>query len=207
MSSSALVGVLSVALLGAACSLPDGREPSSADAQASPLRRASLAGFNVVLVVVDTLRADHLGYHGYRRATSPHIDRFAAEGVTFLEARSPLSFTRESVAALFTGEHSSCTGAAGWSASPPAAMTTLAERLLEAGYVTGFLSNSPVIDLPGLTQGFEEIEHLGEESTTSGLAVPLTERAGLFLERHKDERFFLYVHYLDPHGLTDLPRG
>ena len=160
MTWGGLAVVLSFALLGAACSMPDGQEPTSAEAQGSPRRQGSLEGFNVVLVVIDTLRADHLGYHGYPRATSAHIDRLATEGVTFLEARSPSSFTRESIAALFTGEYSSCTGATGWSASPPASMTTLAERLQEAGYVTGFLSNSPVIDLPGFTQGFDEIEHL-----------------------------------------------
>ena len=74
---------------------------------------------NLVVIVVDTLRADHLGLHGYERDTSPFLDEIAQQGMVFENAQSVSSFTRESVSALLTGYLPSTSGSIGWYATPP----------------------------------------------------------------------------------------
>ena len=73
---------------------------------------------NVILINIDTLRADHLGCYGYVLPTSPVIDRLASEGGLFTDAAANSSYTRESVSALFSGMLPSHAGAAGWDAHP-----------------------------------------------------------------------------------------
>jgi len=159
-----------------------------------------LAGYNIVIVNIDSLRADHLGCYGYPRNTSPFIDRLAAEGVVFEQALSNSSFTRESVATLLTGRLPTSGGSIGWGAAPSSAQSTLGQLFQRAGYRTGFFSNSVMLAGPRFTQGFEEVQHLPERWGMSGMGLGLTERASEFLERHAGERFLLYLHYLDPHG-------
>jgi hypothetical protein len=108
-----------------------------------------LAGRDLILVNVDALRADHLGCYGYARDTSPFLDSLCREGVVFERASAGSSYTRESVAALFTGLLPSKSGAIGWNAAPPPARATLAERLRRHGYRTGFLSNTVMLQNPG----------------------------------------------------------
>ena len=84
------------------------------------------------VVVVDTLRADHLGLPGYERYTSPFLDEIARQGVVFENAQSVSSFTRESVSALLTGHLPSSSGSIGWYAAPADHLPTLGTAYAQA---------------------------------------------------------------------------
>ena len=122
---------------------------------------------NVLLIVLDTLRADHLGTYGYHRATSPNLDAIAAEGVQFENAFSAAPWTLPSHASLFTGLHATTHGT-GWEhprlsdgqAGIPGLVSydfhTLAEELGQRGYQTCGVSEKSWLSFDyGLTQGFE----------------------------------------------------
>ena len=126
-----------------------------------------------MLAVVDCLRADHLGVHGYERATTAFLDSLAARGVIFEEARTASTFTRESVAALFTGQLPSRSGAVGWFAEPPDAASPLATRLAAAGYRTGFLTTTAVLREPAFSRGFDASDHLVEAWNTRLISTRL----------------------------------
>jgi len=144
---------------------------------------------DLVLVVVDTLRADHLGAYGYERPTSPVIDALAARGLRFENAAAPSSWTRPSVASLFTSRLPSEHGAVSLVAPLDPAVPTFVEALRDAGYRTvGVSGNFPNLsDKSGLTRGFETFASLaiavgGEPGTTSGedtlMRLPLREDGG-----------------------------
>jgi len=163
-----------------------------------------LTGANLIVVLSDALRADHLGAYGYPRRTSPFLDRLASEGMLFERAVSPSSFTRESVAALFTGRLPSASGAMGWMAAPAKGTPTLAELLHEAGYVSGFFVTTTVLD-QAFARGFDETAFLAKSWSTSRLTGRLCDRALEFARAHKDHKFLLYLHAIDPHAPYDPP--
>lgn len=165
-----------------------------------------MQGFNLILINIDALRADHLGCYGYSRETSPFIDRLASEGVLFEEALSNSSFTRESVSALMSGRLPTSGRSIGWEASPALAEPTLAEMLREAGYRTGFFSNSLMLTSRLFTRGFEVFEHLPDSWGISRAGPELSARASEFISAHAEEPFLLYLHYLDPHGPYHPPK-
>jgi len=110
---------------------------------------------NVVLVVLDTVRAGNLASYGYGRPTSPEIDRLAAEGALFLDATSPSTWSLPSHASLFTGRYPSSHGAHGEHQYLDARYPTLAQVLERRGYETFCITANPWIsDGLGLTRGF-----------------------------------------------------
>ncbi|MCX8071144.1 MAG: sulfatase [Candidatus Binatia bacterium] len=166
---------------------------------------APLRGADVVLIVVDTLRADHLGFAGYALPTSPFLDRLAAESTVFTDALAPSSYTRESVAGLFTGMWPACSGAIGWNAAPEQVATTLAEELAQAGYETVMLTLTTMLQAPPFARGFARVEHLAKQWGVSRAGWQLTERALEIWREPRNRPLFLYLHYLDPHGPYDPP--
>lgn len=166
---------------------------------------APLRGADVVLIVVDTLRADHLGFSGYPRPTSPFLDKLAAESAVFTNTVAPSSFTRESVAALFTGRWPSCIGAVGWNATPKDSSTTLAEDFANAGYRTVMLTLTTMLSDPAFARGFHHVEHLARQWGVSRAGPQLTRRALELWQEPRAQPLFLYLHYLDPHGPYDPP--
>ncbi|HXK21145.1 MAG TPA: sulfatase-like hydrolase/transferase [Myxococcota bacterium] len=111
---------------------------------------------NVVLVSIDTLRADHLRSYGYARDTSPEIDRLAAHGVRYAHAYVPASWTLPSHVSLFTSQPPSRHSVRDDRIALPPRATTLAELLSAAGYSTaGFVSWVYVGAAYGLGQGFD----------------------------------------------------
>jgi arylsulfatase len=166
-------------------------------------RPAPLAGYDVVLVVVDALRADHLGAYAYARDTSRFIDSLARQGIVFESAIANSSYTRESVAALLTGQLPSRNGAFGWLATPERAGPHLGEIFRRAGYRTGFLSNTVQLQSPGFTRGFDEVRHLPSRFNLSGEGDRLSASASDFVRRAGERPIFLYLHYLDPHAPYD----
>jgi arylsulfatase A-like enzyme len=152
----------------------------------------------VLFVLVDTLRADHLGAYGYDRPTSPELDRLAAESLVFEQAIAPSSWTLPSVASLFTGLYPYSHGVLGVAErsflDPPFA--TLAESLRERGFTTAaFVANPILLPKFGFDQGFETYS-----MSTYVDAEPLVEDFVAWLDEVRDFRWFGYLHLLDPHS-------
>lgn len=166
---------------------------------------------NVLLVVIDTLRADRLGCQGGARELTPRLDRLAAGGLRFANAWSQAPWTLPSSASLLTSLYPQQHGAGGnlprFTALDPAART-LAEDLREAGYRTGAVINVAFLDEPfGLTRGFEEVDAKHFESNRIvRRAGETTDAALAFLERQDERPFFLLAHYFDPHAVYDPPQ-
>jgi arylsulfatase A-like enzyme len=160
---------------------------------------------NIILITIDTLRADHLGSYGYPRPTSPSIDQLAESGLLFERAIAPAPWTLASVASLHTSLYPPEHGATG--ARTPLAddLTTLAESLQGAGYDTmAFVTHVFVSRRYGLAQGFRAFDDsLVHESLDQGheavTSEELTANALRYLRRNGREPFFLWVHYFDPH--------
>jgi arylsulfatase A-like enzyme len=165
-------------------------------------RRRGDGGRNIVLVLVDTLGARHLGAYGYARPTSPAFDRLAARGVLFEDATAPAPSTVPSTASVLTGvfpaRHHACAEARRFVAQD---YVTLAEAAAEAGYTTAaFVANALLPRGSGFDQGFEEYhEALFANAGQMGLLVEP------WIRDHREERFLLYVHYLDPHAPYAAP--
>jgi len=158
---------------------------------------------NVLLLVVDTLRADHLGLYGYPRATSPTLDRLATSGVVFEQARSQAACTFPSVNSLLTSRQATAfLGRAYGDFSIPSAFPTIAELLAARGWATFAASASAVVratashvnPVGGYGAGFSRFD----ETCESREAACLNARFATFLDA-QPARFFAYLHYMDPH--------
>lgn len=176
----------------------------------------------VILISLDTTRADRLGCYGAPRATSPNIDRLAAEATVYTRAVSTSSWTLPAHASLFTGKLTTSHGAhydpagpldlasvieapAEWRAYRarplPESERTLAELLRDAGYATAGFAAGPWLKRPfGLAQGFETWDDSGIDSANGRRADRLTDAALLWLARAGERPLFLFLNYFDPHG-------
>jgi arylsulfatase A-like enzyme len=168
---------------------------------------------NVVFLLIDTLRADRLGVYGYARPTTPVIDEAAAYGIVFEDVVSQSSWTKTSMASLWTATHPIRNGVLRYGHVIPEAAVMPAERFRDAGYRTiGLWRNGWVEANFGFAQGFEsyvrpaigrERIRIHRESRTpnpiAGTDEDLTISATGFLEKFGAERFFLYLHYMDVH--------
>ncbi len=157
---------------------------------------------NLVLITVDTLRPDHLGYNGYARATSPRIDRLAGDGVVFTDAMSVAGWTLPSVATILTGQYPMVHGATDFQWTLDPSLPTLASILRQNGYDTfGFVSHVMLTPEYGMGDGFAHFDfsvlNAGNPHLLS-TSQPLTDLA---LEGLRDAKkpYFLWVHYFDPH--------
>lgn len=197
-------------LLAAAVLTPlacGGGDTASPGAGADP-GPAPLAGRNLLLITVDTLRADRVGAYGDGEATTPALDRLAAEGVRFESAYTPVPLTLPGHAALFTGRSPLATGVRLNGHHYLAdGETTLAERFRDAGYATGAAVSAYVMVAKfGLAQGFD---HYEDSLTARDLynfyaEIPADETVDRFLawldERAGEGRpFFGWLHLYDPH--------
>lgn len=161
---------------------------------------------NVILVVVDTMRADRMSLYGYERPTTPELEKFAASAVTFDRAYSPSSWTRPSVASFFTGLYPSTHGCETKDDALDASHQTLAELFQESGYTTvGFHTNGNIGEGFGFGQGFDRYEKIAPNASypddheiADAKAVNAQVQRWLSEER-PDEPWFLFVLYIDPH--------
>jgi len=166
---------------------------------------------NLIIIMVDTLRADHLGYYGYPHATSPRLDSLAEDSVVFLHHTGHASRTGPSVATLFTGLYSRSHGVVNSlshfdaKGTLDASRLTLAEILSEAGYrCAGFTANFNVSKRFGFSQGFERYQLLNWKKR----AQEINRAALAWIEEWEAEPrppFFLYLHYFDPHSPYEAP--
>lgn len=152
---------------------------------------------NVLLVVVDTLRADHLPTYGYERATAPYLDQLAHEGIV-LDGYSVTSWTRPSIAALFSGLQPQRHQVIARSDSLPEEAPWLPERLTAEGFATvGFVGNPNAGRRWGFARGFANWRQHNVGDKIDGRKV--TNRF-LRLFEGIEPRYFGYVLYVDPHA-------
>lgn len=170
---------------------------------------------NILLYVVDTLRPDSLGTYGNREVATPHIDSIAAQGVVFDNAQTNASWTRASMASLFTGlyppRHNTRTRADHLQEGIP----TVARIFAQAGYTTGFVVANPNVgNYFGFKQGFRDMIELyqrrggGIVKATELLATAdvAVDEAISWIDAAQTP-FFLTVMPIDPHAPYDPPEG
>jgi len=130
------------------------------NARSSPVAPAK-QGSNVLFVVVDTLRADHLPVYGYSSGHTPRLDVFARDAVRFEQAYANASWTRPSFASLLTGRYASSHGVMSKAASLPDEAVTVAESFAQGGYKTaGVVTNYNVAPFFHFDQGFDDYRYL-----------------------------------------------
>jgi len=169
------------------------------------------ADWNLVLITIDTLRADHVGAYGYHRPTTPTLDAIAAEGALFEAGWAHAPSTRYSIPALLTGrlplDVFYDTSHPGWPGLLPRA-TTLAEMLEPHGFTSGAITNYWYFDRSRrMNQGFATYDnenarlHQGSDPahTRGSSSAQQSDKALAFIATHAAQRFFLWVHYYDPH--------
>ena len=150
---------------------------------------------NVVLISLDTLRADHLGVYGHHRDTSPHIDALASESFVFERALASSPNTTPSQMSMMTSLYPNRHGYTGQGGQLTADQPTLASLLREAGFHTaGFVDGGYMRAEFGFDRGFEVYD-----DRTGGIARIL-ERAIAWLEEADREPFFLFLHCYDIHS-------
>src|SRR5262249_37152279 len=168
---------------------------------------------DLLLVTIDTLRADHLGSYGYPRPTSPVIDALAAEGALFENGWAHAPSTRYSMPAIAAGRWPSAITvdeSIWWPRLGPDVRTT-AQALHDAGYFTGgmFTFNYfALADHRGFERGMDEYHaeraalHVavnGPMESHGSSSQEITDDAIAFVDAHRDKKFFLWIHYYDPH--------
>lgn len=151
---------------------------------------------NILLIVIDTLRADHLGTYGYHRDTSPFLDSLASRGVLFERAIAQSSWTKTSMASLLTSSYPETNGVRGVDDRLDARFVTVAETLKMRGYFTAGVQTNPWIHPRfQMAQGFSEYHVLSGNASASRV----NEKAVDILHRRGTAPFFLYLHYMDVH--------
>jgi arylsulfatase A-like enzyme len=162
---------------------------------------------SVVLVTIDTLRADHLGFAGYAQPTSPNMDALAAVSTVFDTAVPTCPATAPSVASILTGLHKAAHGVRRNGSALAPAVTTLAERLRAAGWRTLARGTNPVLGTrQGFAQGFD-VFLLPAYSNESTAAPAVARDVRVLLDDVGDGPFFLWVHFFDPHGPYVAPKS
>ena len=161
---------------------------------------------NVIVVLIDTLRADRLRVNRpSSRVNTPAYDAFAAAGANFPNAQSPENWTKPSVASVLTSTYPATHGAK-YDASSLAAEALLVSEVLDrAGFSTAsFIANGHVSRDFGFDQGWDHYTNYIRESRATRAETVFGE-AATWIEAHRSERFFAYVHTIDPHVPYDPP--
>ena len=168
---------------------------------------------NVVFILVDTLRADRLQPYGYERPTSPNLDRLASRSIVFEQVESQSSWTKASMASMWLGMYPERSGVQRFMHGIPEEATMPAEVFRDAGFRTaGIWRNGWVANNFGFDQGFDlyyrptrnRPVNAVRPSNPSVYRIPgtdldATESAMEYMLANKDDRFFLYIHYMDVH--------
>ncbi len=212
-----VVSALAAGALAALVFWMRGRAPrTDAEVQArlerlSPAR----AGLNVVVVTLDTTRADRLGCYGFSGVATPNIDALAREGVVFDNATATVPLTFPSHSSMFTGlipPHHGVRDNGGFFLDD--ASVTLAERLKSAGYATGAFIGAWVLESRwGLGQGFDRYSDRFELNKYKVVSLGTVQKPGDevmtdalgWLDTVKSGRFFAWVHLYDPHAPYEPP--
>lgn len=154
---------------------------------------------NVILISIDTLRRDHLGVYGYKKNTSPNLDSLAKESYVFENAFATAAWTLPSHASIFTSRYPSDLRVETVFDKLPDAALTLTEVLKKFGYITAAWDrNTFVSPRWGFEQGFDQfnIVNSGENAHDADIIFP---QAAEWVKKHKDKKFFLFLHAFEVH--------
>jgi arylsulfatase A-like enzyme/Tfp pilus assembly protein PilF len=174
----------------------------------------ALRGANVILVTLDTMRADRIGCYGNTKIKTPNLDELAGRGVMFTHALAPNPTTLPSHASILTGLYPFRHGArANGTFRLAGEHQTLAEILTGEGYATGAVISAVVLDSRhGLGQGFadydDDLSEGRDRGWLGGLERPgdaTTDRALRWMQEHAEQPFLLWVHLFDPHAPPEAP--
>jgi len=166
---------------------------------------------NVILISIDTCRADHLSCYGFKSKTTPNIDAVAAEGFLFEAVVSSVPLTLPAHSSMLTGTIPPYHGVHDNFDYLDDTNVTLAEILKEAGFTTGAVISAFVLDAQfGIEQGFDayhdHFESPLEDNEVEQRQGEETTRVALdWLEKNRSDRFFLFLHYYDPHARYQPP--
>ena len=168
---------------------------------------------NVIVLLIDTVRADHLSFFGYERDTSPFLTSLAKENTLYTFCNAAAPWTPASVASLFTGLYPAAHGMMPPKSTPAAAelvstklsdgVTTMAEIFRDNGYETAAIMNNPWLKISfGYDQGFNFYEY---HNRVHADEINKAAFKMLQLLKAKEQPFFLYVHYMDAHNPYNPP--
>ena len=170
---------------------------------------------NVILITLDTTRADHLGCYGYRDANTPNLDGLARAGVLFAQATSPAPLTLPAHASIMTGMYPPYHGVrVNGNAAVSQAQTTIAEALSAKGYKTGAFIAAFVLDGRwGLNQGFQTYDDRFDLKKYKHIDLGGVQRPGnevmdaalAWLDRQTEDAFFAWIHLYDAHTPYEPP--
>ncbi len=163
--------------------------------------KRSLADKNAIIIILDAARADHFSGYGYYRPTTPNLDKFAKEAVLFSNAYSESLTTRCSIGTLFTGFPLIVLSLYNIGSQIPGELTTLAQMFqLDNFKTTGFAGVSNVSSYFGFSKGFDQYFELYKEKDFYRKSQEYLPYLFPWLESNKENRFFLYVHFKEPHA-------
>jgi arylsulfatase A-like enzyme len=163
---------------------------------------------NVIVVLVDTLRADRLGVYGNRSGLTPYLDGLARRGTVFSNVYAPSSWTCPSVASLFTSRYPNQHQVTNWDARISDPEVTIAERLQQARYRSlGFVANLRLTEELGHGQGFERWNAYlsATKLRADRLRRRLLSSPELAAVPDAQSHLFLYVQYMEPHAPYNMP--
>ena len=200
----ATLGVLLAGLVG--CEKPAADPESGQPVPSGPTP-------DIVLLMIDTLRADVMGAHGHTRGVTPTLDGIAADGVVFDRMIAQAPWTQPSIASLFCSRYAGVHKVVNYRQAFRAtfrgeekvvvfddSFETLAESLQARGYATAaFVANPFILREYGFAQGFEHFDSSFAKNTTPGTVVNQAAVAWLG-QRDPRQPFFLFLHYMDVHG-------
>ncbi len=168
---------------------------------------------NLLIITIDTLRADHLGIYGYTQTKTPNIDRLAEKGILFRNAYSHVPLTLPSHCSLFSGTLPIFHGVRDNGYRLPSSTETLAEIFKKSGFQTAaFVGAFPLDSRFGLNRGFDVYDDLyGSKNVIRDLsfverkAEDVNRNVFEWLARNREKKFFIWVHYFDPHAPYEPP--
>jgi len=178
-------------------------------------RRTALIHPNVILITIDTVRADHLACYGYKKIKTPAIDSLAHDGILFRRAISQVPLTWPSHAAILTGTYPFQNGIQDFTGHPLSPnFRSIAQAFKQSGYATGAVVSSFVLDRSwGLARGFDYYDDAFSAKTFEQKDIGLVDRraeesvshALAWLKKTPKRPFFLWLHLYDPHSPYDPP--
>ena len=168
---------------------------------------------SVILISIDTLRADHLGCYGYQRNTSPNLDRFSEKAALFRNAITPRPKTTPAMVSVLTGLYPHTHGVRKLYKPLKNGILTLPEILRDKNYKTAAFVGNWILkkELSGLNQGFEVyndnlVETTSKKGTCERTAPNINKEVFRWLDENHNEKFFLWIHYQDVHGPYVAPK-
>ena len=187
----------------------------SASAAASPVP-ASTPLPDIILVTIDTLRADHVGCYGYANGSTPALDALAKDGIRFVQAFTPSPITNTSHASILTGLLPSSHGVTDFAVPLSTAHPTVAELLKAQNYRTAAFIGAVILDsktlAPGFDRGFDFYDNFPEHPSTKSRwgrverrGMDVVEHAEAWLSKYPSGPHFIWVHLYDPHDPYEPP--